>query len=84
MARSGLGHVRGDENLETAVLGQSQYLIDRMGFAPPHEIIPAKTRITTHDNPDLGPHRPQPPDNALQFRFGTGRCVLIGATQTGT
>src|SRR5215510_13749148 len=81
----GLGHLGFDLLDQTAVLGQSQHIV-QLGIllAVAHDIIATKTRVPAYDESNLGPCLPEFFDNTLElWDYPAGR-ILIPPAQPRT
>ncbi len=77
-------HQLADETLEAAVSGQTEHIVNAIGFAPLHDRLAAKTRVSTNNDARLRPMLAYLSNNPAQFLHTARRPVLVRWTQSRT
>jgi hypothetical protein len=66
---------------QATVAGQPEHVFHRVFLAPVHQLIATKPRVSTQDDPGLGPASTDLRDQASNFVFRPGRALDIGTPQ---
>src|ERR1019366_4748085 len=73
-----------DLRLQTFVFRQSQQVVHTFGFAPGHQLLAAKSRISPHHDAHLRPYGTNLFHDALQLSYASCRRIDVGWSQTRT
>jgi hypothetical protein len=63
---------------------QPEHIIHSVGFTPAHQLIPAKARVPSQNNPHLRPRCADLRHEALDLCQTAGRGVAVGLPQART
>jgi hypothetical protein len=79
----GRGQVVGDGADQALVARQAEDIIDGVGFAPRHDLVAGKARISAQQDLDPGPTGADLADDAGHFLLGAGGRIDVRASELG-
>ena len=78
-----LGELFADRADQAFVAGEAEQIVDPMGFAPRHQLVPGEAGIRPQQDLDPGPARPDLGGDPSDLVDGAGRGVDVRAPEPG-